>query len=166
MSHGVVAKQSTYPGTGKRRDPVLLGLLGMLGNRVQQEAVAGTVVAPGGAITPDAALTTTVSGSRIKVSATASFQFPKGTTSTPFITRSVNGGPPVTVWNWAQNKDQPPPPSERDVAAVFFDSVGLPAGDVLTYHWQTAGGDGAATIGGGSAGPVNAACLLVEELPA
>lgn len=137
-------------------------IIALLSNRVQQPSPAGTVVAAGTAITPDASLTLLADPAstilKVRISASASFTSGAGTVR-PFLQVALNGGAFATVYSWATTSD-----TVGDADAVFIEiPAGAVPGDVVHVHWQTTAGDAAATLGNAAAGG-QGAILLVEQV--
>jgi hypothetical protein len=128
---------------------------------VQMISAAGTVVAAGGAITPDAVVTVRGRG-RIKVTATGSYSMPATDTVRPIIQANINGAGFVTEWSDATDTAPAAAPGYGKLAASFILTTAALPGQTVAIHWQTTAGDGPATLGGtGGTG----AALIVEEIP-
>jgi len=160
MSHGTVAKQSTYPGFRplKRIQTLVLNLLGILANRVEQFSSAGTIVPAGGKFTPDAVLTIAKTG---KVALKMNTSFTTGAATVHAVASlSFNGGPFFAVYSWA-----PVTTGFGDLSLdVEFDTPVTP-GQTVAARWTSSLGDTPAVLGNPALAATSAAVLRLEELP-
>jgi len=139
-----------------------LAQLAILGNRVQQVALSGVVVAAGTTITPDASITTKGPTGKILINASYSGVGGGGAGGVnAFLQVKVGAGAFTTVYSWA-------PVATAGVvdgaSTVFEFDSGAPAGTVISVHWQTTAGDDAVTLGGVAGAGIDGAALLLEEV--
>lgn len=139
-----------------------LAQLAVLGNRVQQTALSGAVVAAAAAITPNASLVTVGPLGRIRISANFSGVGGGGAGGVhAFLQLQIGAGAFTTVYSWA------PVATGGVVDGAGVDLIvntGAPAGTTLNVHWQTTAGDDAVTLGGVVGAGVFGAQLVIEEV--